>query len=112
MTAAVQFDREMQILRELDEEKARFAARHQIEEEKATYFAERLEIVTLAEVLQWLPPHIVAEFDCVGGPHQWMPRITSRGNTYEWCRICTRMRRTSWLDTHPDQRIVDPWLRG
>lgn len=57
-------------------------------------------LFTLEQVLEWLPPHIVADFDCPAGPHDWLDAVTAAGNTYRWCRNCTRMRRTeTWPDT-------------
>lgn len=59
---------------------------------------------TQAEVLDRLPRWMVADFDCPRGPHEWLPRATSRGNHYEWCRHCNRMKRTvdEWPDTQRD----------
>lgn len=55
-------------------------------------------IWTQAEVVERLPQWMRADFDCVRGPHDFLPRVTSRGNHYEWCRNCNRMKRT-----------IDPW---
>lgn len=69
-------------------------------------------IITQAAVLDWLPPWIAQDFDCPNGPHEYLPRVTAHGNSYQWCRHCNRMRRTSFLDTHPHLRLVDEWLRA
>jgi hypothetical protein len=53
-----------------------------------------LALVTQTDVLQWLPQWMVADFDCPNGPHEYLARVTSRGNHYEWCRHCNRMKRT------------------
>lgn len=59
------------------------------------------ELVTLAAVLEWLSPRIVADFDCPNhGPHHWLPRVTSRSNSYVFCRNCNRLKREvdpEWL---------------
>lgn len=61
-------------------------------------------LVTQAEIVARLPQWMVADFDCPAGPHDYLPRVTSRGNNYEWCRHCNRMKRTAdpWPDTERD----------
>lgn len=47
------------------------------------------EFGTLAWALQWLPPFIVAEFDCIRGPHEWV-EVTACGVTRIFCKHCPR----------------------
>lgn len=60
-------------------------------------------MITLEQVLEHLPRWMQADFDCPGrGPHTWLPRVTGRGNSYEFCRHCTRLKREvdpEWLAT-------------
>lgn len=60
---------------------------------------------THAEVFERLPQWMRADFDCPDhGAHDFLPRVTSRENHYEWCRHCNRMKREvdEWPSTERD----------
>lgn len=66
-------------------------------------------IFTQAAIAATLPPSIATDFDCPDhGPHDFLPGVTSRGNHYEWCRHCNRLKRTvePWPDTRDPLDVV------
>lgn len=69
--------------------------------------------VTLDQVLAWLPVHIAADFDCVGGPHEWLEVASGgvmAGTTYTFCKRCPRKKRiSSWPDTPGRSGITAGW---
>lgn len=72
---------------------------------QARWDALRLDegLVTQVAVLDWISPQIRQDFDCpTTGPHDFLPRTTSRDNQYEFCRNCNRIKREvdPWRSTH------------
>lgn len=60
--------------------------------------------VTIEQVLEWLPRHVAAEFDCVRGPHTWRETSSEGGElTYRFCLYCPRKERIgpTWPNTPP-----------
>lgn len=57
-------------------------------------------LVTLAQVLEWLPRDIAADFNCTRGPHTWRD-VGTAVMTYDFCLHCraTRRRLNPWADT-------------
>lgn len=45
--------------------------------------------VTLAQALDWMPPSIVRDFNCVRGPHEWL----TDGYYRAYCKNCKATRR-------------------
>lgn len=55
------------------------------------------ELVTLEQVLaERLSPSMVADFDCVRGPHRWS---TAQAGRFYFCLDCPKVRRIPWPDT-------------
>lgn len=65
---------------------------------------------THAQVLERLPRWMVADFDCLAGPHNWLELTHTAGwpgVAYSWCRTCqARRRRKTWPDDTRDPLAV------
>lgn len=52
------------------------------------------DVLAFDRLIATLPVWMRRDFDCPDrGPHNWLPRVTSRGNEYEFCRNCSRVKK-------------------